>query len=267
MTTDSPLAKLAPQFASNAASSSDSSNALEVPALASTTENSLNWSGYVATGGRYTSVSGEWRVPTVTKTGLALAADATWVGVGGVSKEDLVQAGTQAIEQDGEIYYQAWYEVLPGGPSQEIPLPVEPGDEVSVSLVQTSDTLWKLDFKNTTTGKTYELEIPFTSSNSSAEWIQEMPSLGQAGNFIPLSDFGTVHFTGGTTTDDGQTLSIAESVAEPLSMITRSGSSLAEPTILSDGGFAVTRSEVASVEVLERRSRFIFGFPAFLFSF
>src|SRR5580692_4075887 len=49
----------------------------------SSNTSALNWSGYVATDGTYTSVSGSWTVPTVTNAS-GDVADATWVGIGGV---------------------------------------------------------------------------------------------------------------------------------------------------------------------------------------
>src|SRR5258707_409862 len=53
----------------------------------------LNWAGYVSQKGVYTGVSGSWVVPSVTSTSQN-AADAAWVGIGGVLTHDLIQAGT-----------------------------------------------------------------------------------------------------------------------------------------------------------------------------
>jgi|GEM_PF-3065116 len=66
-------------------------------ALATSTSSSLNWSGYVARGGTYTEVYGSWVVPRVAPSTGTYAADATWVGIGGVRNQNLIQAGTQAI--------------------------------------------------------------------------------------------------------------------------------------------------------------------------
>src|SRR5690348_4888732 len=65
---------------------------------------SSNWAGYVAEGGTYTGVSGAWHVPVPQDSAAtSVAADATWVGIGGVESHDLIQAGTQAIVEDGSI--------------------------------------------------------------------------------------------------------------------------------------------------------------------
>src|SRR2546427_4217339 len=58
---------------------------------ASVTSSSSNWSGYAASGGTFTSVTATWTVPTVSAT--SPGADATWVGIGGLESQDLIQAG------------------------------------------------------------------------------------------------------------------------------------------------------------------------------
>jgi hypothetical protein len=74
---------------------------------------SRNWSGYVATGGSFTSVAGTWTVPALS-TRQAFASDATWVGIGGVSSSDLIQAGTEeTTSRSGQVGYNAWVETLP----------------------------------------------------------------------------------------------------------------------------------------------------------
>src|SRR6266567_8526810 len=55
---------------------------------------SHNWSGYAATGGPFTGVNGTWTVPQPMLTG-GPGVGATWIGIGGVTGPDLIQAGTQ----------------------------------------------------------------------------------------------------------------------------------------------------------------------------
>src|SRR5688500_11049684 len=96
------------------------------------TDTSSNWSGYVANGGTYTSVTGTWVVPQVSPT--TTGADATWVGIGGVTGTDLIQAGTQAtVTGDGSVTYSAWTEILPDY-SRTAPLQVTSGDTVTVTI-------------------------------------------------------------------------------------------------------------------------------------
>src|SRR5579862_3178597 len=58
---------------------------------------SSNWAGYAAQGGTFTGVTGTWTVPAPTADATTtyatrIAADATWVGIGGVSTRNLIQA-------------------------------------------------------------------------------------------------------------------------------------------------------------------------------
>src|SRR5438270_505776 len=102
---------------------------------ASVTSSSSNWSGYAATGGTFTSVSATWTVPTVAST--STGADATWVGIGGLSSSDLIQAGTQAMVDGNGVTYTSWIEMLPQS-SRDVPLSVSAGDSVTVSITQQS---------------------------------------------------------------------------------------------------------------------------------
>ena len=123
---------------------------------------SANWSGYVAdTAQSYTSVGGTWAVPApMGAENTALATDATWVGIGGVKSHDLIQAGTQALIQDGQVSYSAWYETLPNT-QRIVPLAIHGGDSVSVSLQETAPNLWHLSIINNTTGDSYVKDITY----------------------------------------------------------------------------------------------------------
>src|SRR6267378_2090041 len=99
---------------------------------ASVTSSSSNWSGYAANGGAFTSVTGTWTVPTVSAT--SSGADATWVGIGGLTSNDLIQAGTQTmVDGSGTAEYSAWIEMLPQS-SRNVPLSVSAGDSVTVTI-------------------------------------------------------------------------------------------------------------------------------------
>ena len=124
------------------------------PAHAATYQNvSANWSGYMATGGTYTGVSGTWTVPSV-RSSSTYRADAAWVGIGGVSTSDLIQAGTSATTGSGPTTYQAWIEMLPNF-AQNVPLNVGSGDSVSVSISEQSSGKWKIAIVNNTSGQSY----------------------------------------------------------------------------------------------------------------
>jgi hypothetical protein len=203
-------------------------------------DTSSNWSGYVANGGTYTSVTGTWIVPQVAAT--TTGADATWVGIGGVTGTDLIQAGTQAtVTGDGSVTYSAWTEILPDY-SRTAPLQVTAGDTVTVTITEQSSGLWLIVMENRTTSDTYEKTLRYASSRSSAEWVQEAPSTNRG--IVPLSDFGSVRFIGGSAVRDGLTLGLDSLGATPVAMINRAGQAIALPSTLGADGssFVVTRT-------------------------
>jgi hypothetical protein len=188
-------------------------------------------------------------VPTVSA-GRTAAADATWVGIGGVSSEDLIQAGTQATVQGGRVSYSAWIEMLPQA-SQPVPLAVSAGDNISVAITQQSGDTWRISIRNTTTGRSYQKSVTYASSRSSAEWVEEAPALGQR-TLIPLDNFGTVTFTNATAVEDGQQHSIAQADGQAITMSSRTGQPAAQPSALGDDGasFSVTRTNAAAPRTL-----------------
>jgi hypothetical protein len=199
---------------------------------------SRNWSGYVATGGTFTAVSGTWTVPTVSATAPAAGADATWVGIGGATSADLIQAGTEAVVSKGTVQYGAWIETLPQ-PSQPVQLTVNAGDTVSVSITQESSGTWRITITNATTGGTYNTTVPYASSLSSAEWIQEAPSTGKG--VVLLDRFGTVRFTNASTVLNGGKVTAAAAGAKGVTMVNnKSGVTLATPSPLGTDGASFT---------------------------
>lgn len=201
---------------------------------ATSTKKSLNWSGYVAQGGEFTAVSGSWIVPEVVA-GDHIAADATWVGIGGVGDHRLLQAGTQAISlEDGYIEYQSWIEALPGN-SVPTPLRVAPGDLVSVSIQETSPGTWHIAMHNDSTGSSYETDVAYHSVHTSAEWIEEVPEGSEP---IKLSQFGVVPFISAHAVKDGTAVTLAEAHATPISMVGDGGELLAVPSVMNASGTA-----------------------------
>lgn len=212
---------------------------------------SYNWAGYVATGGgrtgdEFTSVAGTWIVPTVAKAS-SMEADTVWVGIGGVTSEDLVQAGTQTIaDPSGGVSYEAWYETLPETTSP-LNVTIHPGDSVTASVTETATPgEWQVAFRDNTTGGSASLDVQYNSSLSSAEWIAEMPLNGNL--FVPLDHFGNIPFTNGTTVMNGNTVSIAGAGAQPLTMVTNAGDVLVSTSALGGDGasFTATRTSASS---------------------
>lgn len=208
--------------------------------------NSRNWSGYIADNGNYTSVTGTWTIPQPTTSGHT-ATDATWVGIGGVSSNDLIQAGTQnVVSPSGQVSTTAFYELLPTASTSINTVPVKPGDSITVTITQQSSGQWLINFIDNTTNQNYQTTMTYDSSLSSAEWIEEAPSNGVS--VLPLDNFGTIQFSSGSTTQNGSQISISGSNAHAITMVNGAGQALATPSGLgSDGAsFSVTRSNTES---------------------
>ena len=211
-----------------------------------TSDTTTNWAGYVSTGGTYTSVSGTWTVPNVSATNDSIAADATWIGIGGDTSDDLVQIGTQNEVQDGQVTTGTFYERLPDT-SESVPgVNVNAGDTVTASIKEVSIGDWAISINDLTNGESYNNTVAYTSSESSAEWIEEAPSTGTS--IIPLDQFGSVTFSNGTTTKNGATVSIANSGAQILTMDNESGEALTSTSAIDSAGsgFTVTRTDASS---------------------
>ncbi|HEX5430216.1 MAG TPA: G1 family glutamic endopeptidase [Patescibacteria group bacterium] len=220
--------------------------ALNFPA---TKDESYNWAGYVSVdAGVYTAISGTWTVPTPTDNDYN--SDAAWVGIGGVTSDDLIQAGT--LNSNGVT--ESWYETLPDVITP-LPLRISPGDKVSVSLDWLSGNVWKLDFRNDTTNKDYSTSIYYASSFSSAEWVEEMPSSNLG--LMPLDDFGAVEFTSATTVENGNTVTIDQSGAQPMDMVNPQGQVLARASTINPDGtsFTVSRTNAQALAQTQSRSR------------
>ncbi len=165
------------------------------------TVDSLNWSGYAVTpsSGDITAVTSTFVVPPASLVPPGFAA--TWTGIGGYSSSDLIQAGISENSLPNNPLlgnqYSAWYELLP---ASETPLtnctgnsacPVSPGDKVTVTISQVGSARWSITESDPTEGWTWNKTVTYSSSESSAEWILEAPTLVAQ---TLLANVGTAHF-------------------------------------------------------------------------
>jgi hypothetical protein len=241
---DQPQAAPRPGGATSPGSSQPTPQPLPFPGIPDNANTSHNWSGYAATGGTYSSVSGTWTVPDFNAADQNFGIDATWVGIGGVRSRDLIQAGTQqTVNGNGSTQYEAWVEMLPRA-SRPVPLRVHAGDSVTVNIAEQAADQWLIEFVNNTTGQNYQQTVKYQSSHSSAEWVEEAPS-GVRGGLLPLSNFGNVAFTGGSAVKDGNSVSIAGANARAITMVGDNDVALAVPSQIGDDGssFNVARTE------------------------
>jgi hypothetical protein len=207
---------------------------------------SYNWSGYVATGGYYTSVGATWNVPTSLPSGVGTESNAEWVGIGGQTSADLIQAGTIAIVTNGQAAYHPWVEILPNN-SEILPMSITPGDSVSVVIRETSTNNWNLSFRNNTTNAQIDRDIGYVSSHSSAEWIEEAPVV--SGTQAELANFNTVNFTHTTFTDNGIHTNLGEVRVSKMTMINHNTQAIAAPSEIGPdlASFSVQRVNTPQV--------------------
>jgi hypothetical protein len=189
-----------------------------VIAVKGDTADSLNWAGYAVTpGSGISAVSGTFTVPAAGE--LPPGFSASWAGIGGYSTSDLIQAG---VSEDSAVggdllggQYNAWYEILPAsetpisGCSGDVPsCAVNPGDKITVSISNAGGDTWEISLSDAGNWS-WSTSVVYASSGSSAEWIQEAPSL-EGLQTLP-ADVGTVSFGATSTfTEGGSTNTIAE---------------------------------------------------------
>jgi hypothetical protein len=169
------------------------------------TTSSLNWGGYATDpGSGITAVNSEFTVPTAGL--LPPGFGANWVGIGGYTSSDLIQAGTSenATGLLGGQYY-AWYEILPASETQltdctgDAACTVTPGDKISVDIHNTGGDNWSISMADA--GKwTFNKTLTYASTESSAEWIFEAPTVEV--QTIPANT-GTNYFGPVNTYTDG----------------------------------------------------------------
>jgi hypothetical protein len=189
----------------------------------SATVSSLNWSGYAdAPGGGVTSVTGNWIVPAAGLLPPGFAA--SWTGIGGYNTQDLIQAGTteDTLPIGGPQYY-AWYEILP---ASETPIAgacqtgdanctVNPGDNMSVSITNQGGNSWLISM--TDSGHwSFTKSLSYNSSESSAEWILEAPTLVAQ---TPIANVGVNTFDRDTYVAGGTTHTIAQGNPDEIQLL------------------------------------------------
>ena len=161
---------------------------------------SPNWSGQIEAGATttFSGVQGSWTVPAVPDTP-GDEASSTWIGIDGVEASSLIQTGTN--QNSGPDFagtqYEAWVELLPG--AEEVlgtstgPAPVEPGDQMTASILETSTDFWTVVLDDLTQAWTFSDEFAYSTPGVTAEWIEEASTLN--GSVATLPDYGSTTFT------------------------------------------------------------------------
>jgi hypothetical protein len=208
-------------------------------------QESLNWAGYVKTGGigAFTSISGSWIVPDVQCSG-GNQNSSTWLGIGGGVTGDptLIQAGTEQDCNGSEKFFGAWWEALPAPaiPAEGAILvtgsyPVFPGDFVTVTI-SSALVIWDISIANATQGWTFNTTVPYVAAADTAEWIVEAPLTAGTGGTgqLPIANFGRAHFSALTVNGGHPALT----AAERMNMVSTSGATLTTASLPAASGDA-----------------------------
>jgi len=212
------------------------------PGMANTTATtSENWSGYAATGSRFTSVSAAWTQPAVTCTAQDTYSS-FWVGLDGDGTQTVEQTGTEADCASGTAAYSGWYEMFPADPVT-YRHPVQPGDAMSASVTTSGNGMFTLTLTDQTQGwNQVTTQTSATAQLGSAEVIAEAPS--STTGVLPLSNFGTVNFTAATA--NGTPIGDSANLSE-LTMVSAGGATEATPSALTgNNAFSVSWDSTGS---------------------
>jgi len=176
------------------------------------------WAGAGTKTGKWTSVIGSWKIPSVTAPPEPQGTEggwnsSSWVGLDGFFfSNDVLQAGIQQRVLSIPPFnlhipiYVAWYEWFapqqansPGYIFQTniANFPVKPGDSVFCSVQYNGSTSGSISFANDTTGQHFSITLappPGANFNGqSCEWIMEAPDGGEPVSSLPK--FTPVTFT------------------------------------------------------------------------
>jgi hypothetical protein len=214
-------------------------------------QSSLNWAGYGVSGGVFTKAAGSWTQPKATCPTKVTTSQgsAFWVGLDGLAAKDptVEQVGTDSdcVKGAGASYY-AWFQMYPKAafflPTSKYP--VVPGETIDAQ-VSVAAKVFTLTISAASGGvakwhfSTSQAES--SALQSSAELITEAPCVGSPCKIVPLTDFGTVNFTGASF--NGKAISSAGFTVTKLTMTTSGSKTVkARPSSLASGGtgFSVT---------------------------
>jgi len=89
--------------------------------------------------------------------------------------------------------------------------------------------------------------VQYTSTLSSAEWIEEAPSGGRGG-IMPLDNFGSITFSDASAVKDGQKVNLSQAGAQPITMINGNRDPLVTAAAIGEDGssFTLTRTDNVS---------------------
>jgi hypothetical protein len=187
------------------------------PGARANANQSSNWFGYnqgtLEQGSKlFNSITGDWTVPTATQhTSGQAEYSSDWIGIGGgcidagctATDSTLIQTGTeQDVDSTGKASYSVWWEVIPAPSLTITNMTVSAGDRIHASIAEVvpDSNLWTITIKDLTNGQSFTTTVPYTSTHTTAEWIEETPLLiGTNAGFAALPNLSTPAFDLATT--------------------------------------------------------------------
>jgi hypothetical protein len=190
------------------------------------------WSGYVACGSAYTSVTATWVQPQVSCT--SNGSVGFWVGLDGYGSDTVEQTGTDANCASGTAQYYGWWEFYPAD-ATNYNEPVYPGDTIVASVTYEGSDTYSLKLTDVTRAWSENTTLNAVAQNVSAEVIVEATSIN--GQVTALPNFTAAQFT--DTAIDGGSLQAAGAQQLDMADLANDDSQppIAYPTPLSGSGF------------------------------
>ena len=183
----------------------------------------INWAGYIAHTGPFTSASTSWTEPSVSCGSNETSALASFAGIDGSGSSTVEQIGTLSICQNGRVSHRAFFEMYPRGP-QFPGKRVRAGDSLTASVVAGASRTFTLTLQNRTAGWTFKTTQRSRRARlASAEAIVEAPTVVGSG-ISSLANFGQINFNG--TSANGK--AISNFGPEAVTMATTGGTIKAE---------------------------------------
>jgi hypothetical protein len=193
---------------------------------------SSNWSGYAASNGPYTSVTGTFDVPSL-YSGQSGTYLSEWVGIDGLNDTSLIQAGIQESPDpynSNYFYIRPWWEILPAAETP-VAMTVSAGDLLTVTIQEYNPAadLWAHTLTDDTSGATFTTDQTYAAPLSSAEWIVEAPMAN--GVMTQLAAYTTTTFTNLSTSGPQN--------QETEIYMVQNGVQVSTPSALNSTGFSV----------------------------
>ncbi len=146
-------------------------------------------------------------MPTVSATRKATYSS-SWVGIDGFNNSNLIQTGTEQDWYSGRAHYAAWWEILPAAETVIPTITVHPGDQFSASVTSNGGGSWTIKITDNSTGQSFTTVQGYSGPGTSAEWIQEAPTVG--GRIAALAHYGQTVFDPGTVNGADPNLTASE---------------------------------------------------------